>query len=196
MQSWHLDVPVNARGSSDLKCFQSKIPFLIRKRVNLVVSARISLQLKHFTQVCEGEKQSQFLSTTSPLWFWRRIRLVVHFRDKFLSFLCCGTSCSKMIFITMSKRTCFIFQPIFPHFSGILAGQRAQRSIWLPPVIASAISFTVFFDDTSWRSATALLVKLGLFSSLRRSKSVTTCSSIFCPQQILLWTSQYSELAH
>jgi len=44
------------------------------------VSAHISLQLKHLTQVCEGEKQSQLLSTTSPLWFWRRIRLVVHFR--------------------------------------------------------------------------------------------------------------------
>jgi len=63
------------------------------------------------------EKQSQLLSTTSPLWFWRRIRLVVHFREKFLSFLCCGMSCSKKrIFITMSKRTCFIFQSIFLHF--------------------------------------------------------------------------------
>jgi len=59
------------------------------------VSAHISLQVKHLTQVCEGEKQIQLLSTTSPLWFWRRIGLVVHFRDKFLSFLCCGTSCLK-----------------------------------------------------------------------------------------------------
>jgi len=50
-----------------------------------------------------------------------------------------------------------------------------KRPVSLPPVIA-------FFDDTSWRSsATALLVKLGLFSSLRRSKSVTTCSRIFYP---------------
>jgi len=72
-------------------CFQSQIPFLIRKCAHLVVSAHISLQVRHLTQVCEGEKQSQLLSTTSPLWFWRRIRLVVHFRDKFLSFLCCGT---------------------------------------------------------------------------------------------------------
>jgi len=30
----------------------------------------ISLQVKPLTQVCEGEKQSQILSTTSPLWFW------------------------------------------------------------------------------------------------------------------------------
>jgi len=44
------------------------------------------------TQVYEGEKQSQLLSTASPLWFWWRIRHVVHFHDKFLSFLCCGTS--------------------------------------------------------------------------------------------------------
>jgi len=29
--------------------------------------------MKHLTQVCEGEKQSQLLSTTSPLWFWRWI---------------------------------------------------------------------------------------------------------------------------
>jgi len=36
--------------------------------------------------MCEGEIQSQLLSTTSSLWFWRRIRFVVHFRDEFLSF--------------------------------------------------------------------------------------------------------------
>jgi len=36
------------------------------------------------------KKQSQLLSSTSPVWYWRRIRLV-HFRDMFLSFLCCGT---------------------------------------------------------------------------------------------------------
>jgi len=40
----------------------------------------------NLTHVCEGEKQSQLLSITSPLWFWRRIRLVVHFRYKFLLF--------------------------------------------------------------------------------------------------------------
>ena len=76
-------------------CFQSKIAFLIRKCAHLVVSAHISLQVKHSTQVCEGEKQSQLLSATSPLWFWPPIRLVVHFRDKFLSFLCCGILCFK-----------------------------------------------------------------------------------------------------
>jgi len=100
------------------------------------------------TQVCEGQKQSQLLSTTSPLWFWRRIRLVVHILDKFLYFLCCGTSCFKNDFHHNVKRTCFIFQPIFPHFSGILAGQSAQRPISLPPVIASAISSILLFDDT------------------------------------------------
>ena len=39
---------------------------------------------------CEGGKQIQLLSTTSPLYFWQRRRLVVHFRDKCLSRLCCG----------------------------------------------------------------------------------------------------------
>ena len=34
-------------------------------------------------------KINQLLSTTSPSWFWRRIKLAVHFRDEFLSFLCC-----------------------------------------------------------------------------------------------------------
>ena len=92
----------------------SKIPFLIGKCAHLVVSAQISLQAKHLTQVCEGEKQSQLLSTTSSLWFWRRISLVVHFRDKFLPFLCCGTSCFKNDFsLQCQKRTCLIFQQIF-----------------------------------------------------------------------------------
>jgi len=111
-------------------CFQSKIPFLTRKCAHLVVSAHISPQVKNLTQVCEGEKQSRLLLNISPLCFWRQIKLVVHFREKFLSFLCCEVEhhVLKMIFITMSKRTCFIFQPIFSHFSGKLAGLKAQRS--------------------------------------------------------------------
>jgi len=131
---------------------------------------------------CEGQKQSHFLSTTSALWFWRRIRFVVHFRDEFLSFLCCGTSCftNNFSFFNQYSRI----------FSGILDD---QRPISFPPVIASASSSIVFFDDTSWRSAAAPLVKLNLFSSLRTNKSVTTCSSIFCPLTVsaecLRWTS-------
>ena len=46
------------------------------------ISADISLLVKQ-TQVCEGEKQNQLVSTTSPLWFWQP-RLVVHFRDESL----------------------------------------------------------------------------------------------------------------
>jgi len=69
-------------------------------------------------------------------------------------------------------------------------------------IVASSDSVSHFISACfsmihTWRvSATALLVELGLFSSLHRSKFVTTCSSIFCPQQMMLWTSQYSELAH
>jgi len=43
--------------------------FLIWKCAHLVVFAHINLQVKHLTQICEGEKQSRLLSTTSPLWF-------------------------------------------------------------------------------------------------------------------------------
>ena len=90
---------------------------------------------------------------------------------------------SKMTFHHNIKKNLFYISTNIPAFlSDILAGQRARRPISLPPVIASAISSIVFFGYTSWRSsATALLVEFGLFSSLRRSKSVTTCSSMFCP---------------
>jgi len=64
----------------------------------------------------------------------------------------------------MSKRTCFIFQPIFPHFSGILAGQRAQRSISLPPVIFSTISSIVLFVYRA--SHLSCIVHLSCFSSI------------------------------
>jgi len=36
--------------------------------------------------------------------FWRRMRLVVHFRDKFLSFLCCGTSRFKNDFSSQCQK--------------------------------------------------------------------------------------------
>jgi len=131
-------------------CFQSKISFLIRQCAHLVVFAHINLQVKHLTQVCEGDNQSQLLSITSPLWFWRRIRLVTHFRDKLLSFLCCGASCFKNDFSSQCrKEPVSYFNQYYRSFSGILAGQMAQRPISLPPVIVSPISSIVFFDDTS-----------------------------------------------
>ena len=51
---------------------------------------------------------------------------------------------------------------------------------WGPGVVGGPCADIVFFDDASWRSATAAapLVKLGLFSLLRRTKSVIACSSI------------------
>ena len=112
-----------------------------------------------FNTSLRRKKQSQLLSTTSPLWFWRRIRHVVHFLEKFLSFLCCGASCSKNDFSSQcQKEPVSYFNQYSRIFSCTLADQNAQRRISLPPVIASAISPTVFFDDTSWRSsATALL---------------------------------------
>jgi len=109
----------------------------------------ISLQVKHLTQVLEGGKQSQLLLTTSSLWFWRRIRLVVHFRDKFLSFCVVEHHVLKMTFHHSVKKNLFHISTNIPTFSGILAGQRAQRPISLPPVIASAMSSIAFFDDTS-----------------------------------------------
>jgi len=86
-------------------------------------------------------------------------------------FLCCGASCFANNFSFFNQYSCI--------FSGILDD---QRPISLPPVIASASTSIVFFDDTSRRySAAAPLVKLGLFLSLGRSKSIPTRSSIFCP---------------
>jgi len=127
---------------------------------------------------CETVSTSLWRRKTKPasfndlgLWFWRSIKFVVHFRDEFLSFLCCGTPCLKNNFSFFNQYTRI--------FSCILDDQRA---ISLPPVIASDNSSIVFIDDTSWRSsAAAPLVKLGLLSSLCTSKSVTPCSSIFCP---------------
>ena len=120
------------------------------------------------TTLCR-RKTKQLLSTISALWFWRRIRFVVHFRDEFLSFLCCRISCFKNNF--------WFFNQYSRVFSGILDD---QRPTYLPPVIALDNSSIVFIDDTSWRSSAVPLVKLGLLSSLRRSTSVTTCYSIFC----------------
>jgi len=72
----------------------------------------------------------------------------------------------KWLFITMSKKTVSYFNQYSRIFSGILPGQRAQRPTSLLPVIFSVTSSIVFFDGTSWCfSATALLVKLGVFSS-------------------------------
>ena len=87
------------------------------------------------------KKQSQLLSTTSPLWFWQRIKLVVRFCDK--SFLCYGTSCFKNDFSSQCQKEHISIN--VPAFSGILAGQRAQRPISLPHVIASTISSIVFW---------------------------------------------------
>ena len=102
-------------------------------------------KVKHLTQACEREKQSQLLSITSPLWFRRRIRLVVHFCDKFLSFLYYGTSCFKNDFSSQcQKELVSYFNQYFRIFSGILTG---HRPISLPLVIASPISSIMFFDD-------------------------------------------------
>ena len=96
---------------------------------------------------------------------------MVHFRDEFLSFLCCGTSCfiNNFSFYNQCSR---IFFDILDD----------QRPIPLPLVVASDNPSIVFFNDTSRRSsAAAQLIKLGPLSSLHRSQSATTCSSIFCP---------------
>ena len=98
-------------------CFHSKITFLIRKYAHSVVSAHISLQVKHFN---------------TSLWRIKRkpasvnyFAIVVLATNKI-----CGTfpwqvsvfsvlwniMFQKWLFITILNRTCFIFQPLFPHF--------------------------------------------------------------------------------
>jgi len=101
-------------------------PFLIWKCALVVVSAHISLQVKHLTQVCEGEKQSQLLPTTSPLWFRRRIS-IVHFRDKFLSFLCSGTSCFKHDFSSPCEKEPFHISTNIPAFFSVCWLARRPR---------------------------------------------------------------------
>jgi len=180
-------------------------------------------QSRSETQVCEGEKQSQLLSTTSPLWFWRRIRLVVHFRDDVLSFLCVGTSCFKNYFSSQCQKEPVSYfnqySLIFPVYwlaRGLRDRYRCLQWFFQPSHLScflfivhliyrasciyrafhlsSAISSIVLFDDTTWRSfPTALLVELGLFSSLRWSKSVTKFLRfsvlLQVPQKCLRWTS-------
>ena len=82
----------------------------------------------------------------------------------------------------MSKRTCFMFQPIFQYFFRYTGWPEGPET----DIVASddRVSHLIcrVFDYTSWRSSALLgLFLLGLFTSLRRPKSVTTCSSIFCP---------------
>jgi len=56
----------------------------------------------------------------------------------------------KWLFIKMSKSTCFIFQPTFPHFFRYISWPETDT---LSPAIASDISSIVVFDDTSWSEA-------------------------------------------
>jgi len=145
MFHWMLVAPQGPR-----VCFQAKIPFLIRQCAHLVVSAHISLQVKNkFVQ----EKKCQRLSTTSPLWFWRRIRLVVGYISVTgFCFLCViEHHVLKLTFHRNVKKNLFHISTNNSRiFSGILASQRVQRPISLPPVIVSAISSIVHFDDPSW----------------------------------------------
>jgi len=110
-------------------CFQSKIPFIISKCAHLVVSAHISLQVKYLTQVCEGEKQSPLLSTTSPLWFWRRIRLVVHFRENFCLFCVVEHHVSKMTFHHNVKKNLFHISTNNPAFFPVYSLARPPRAV-------------------------------------------------------------------
>ena len=47
---------------------------------------------------------SHLLLTTSPLWFWLRIKFAVHFRGEFLSFLCCEITWFKNNFSSQCQR--------------------------------------------------------------------------------------------
>jgi len=162
-------------------CFQWQISFLIRKCAHSVVSAHISLQAKHLTSFWKKKAKPASIN------YFAIVVLATNktcgtFPWKFLSFLCCRTSCFESDFSSQCQRESVSYLKQYSRIlSCLLADERAQRPISLPPVIASVTSSIVFFDDTSWRSsATALLVKLGLFSSSRRPKSVTTCCSILC----------------
>jgi len=125
-------------------------------------------------QDCEGQKQSQLLSNTLPLWFWRWIKLAVHFRDQLLSILCCGTTWFENNFHHNDKENLCHFSchfSIFLHFFWYIS--------WLETdIVASSDSVShLVYRVFRWY----FLTTVSLFSSLRRSTSVATCSSIFCP---------------
>jgi len=122
---------------------------------------------------------------------WIRPWLVIHFRDKFLAYL-------KMTFYHNAKKNLFHMSTNIPTFFQYIGWPEGPE---IPAVIASAISSILFFNDTSWRSyATTLLVKLGLFLSLRRPNSVTTCFRFSVPLQVsqkcLRWTSLSLQNSH
>ena len=114
--------------------------------------------------------------------------LVVHFRDEFLSFLCCGTAWFKsnfFIIMLKNKSTCFIYQPIFSHFSGIMAGQSPETDTVVSSDSVSHLIYRVFLlfflKLFCYWYCTAGSTRPILIVTLIYSKSVTTCSSIFCP---------------
>ena len=175
-------------------CFQSKIPFLTRKCAHLVVPAHISLQVKHLAQVCEGEKQSQLLSTSSPLWFWRRIGLV-HFRDKFLPFLCCGTSCFKNDFSSQcQKESVSYFNQYSAFFSvyWLTRGLRDQYGCfqwWRQPSHLSCFSM-IHLDVLLLLHCWLNLVYFHRYVDLSLSQHVLRFSVLLqIPLKSLCWTS-------
>ena len=150
---------------------------------------------KFVSLVCEGKKQTQLLSTASMLWFWRWKRLMVHFRDKFLFFLCCGTSWFKNNFCFHHHVTENLF-----HFSTNIPAFLTVRWLTRDNIIASSDSVSHLISDIchvfQWYFVLdvlllphVVLVTLGLFpiliimwshlayslfSSLCGSKYVTT----------------------
>jgi len=96
-------------------CFQSQIPFQIRKCAHLVLSAHISLQVN----------TSLRRRKTKPAASVNYFPIVALATNKTCGALPWQVSVfsvlwnimfQKWLFITISKRTCFTFQPIFPHF--------------------------------------------------------------------------------
>jgi len=139
-------------------CFQSKIPFLIRKfsRIRAHQSTSETTNTSLWSRETKQASVNYFaivvLATnkTCNTFPWQVSLFSVLWNIMFQNYF--SSQCQKEPFSYFNQ---------YSHiFSGILAGQRAQRAISLPPVIASAISSIVFFGDTSWRSsATALLLK-------------------------------------
>jgi len=88
------------------------------------------------------------------------------------------------LLITMSKRTCFIFQAIFPHFFPCIGWPEGPEiDIVTCSDSVSLLIWLVF----RWYKLMFFSYCICLFSSLRRSKSVTTCFSIFCPLTSSVW---------
>jgi len=110
--------------------------------------------MRSFSRIGAHQSTSETFNTS----LWRRKSkpasdnyfaiVVLHFRDKFLSFLCCETSCFKNDFSSPRQREpVSYFNQYSRIFSSILPGQRAQRPISFIPFLKKGYFWRISSSD-------------------------------------------------